>query len=86
MKLQVRILGRGLHPSEQVVEVDSTEGPQRLVIDASQVQDSSIDVGQVLSSRERRYLVELPRETFSGLWRVWVDKDLVRDGIMEGAA
>ncbi len=37
--------------------------------------DLTIEVGHPITRREDRSLVELPRETARGCWRVWVPND-----------
>ena len=75
MRLLVEQLGRGLHPSEARVAVRTTDGTQRLVVSTRSLLNNSIPVGFPLGERHDAILVELPRETHSGAWRVWVPKD-----------
>lgn len=75
MRLIVEEVGRGLHPSEVVVAVKTADGQQRLVVSSRSLQKGSISVGWPLGERDDATLVELPRETQSGAWRVWVPKD-----------
>ncbi len=73
MKLRVTTVGDGLHHSEVVVSVATNEGSQNLVIDKRSLQDGSIHIGYPIKQDQNAYLVELPRETSNGSWRVWVD-------------
>ncbi len=75
MRLTVEEVGRGLHPSEAVVAVKTAEGHERLVVSRRSIVNSSIEVGWPLGHRDDLCLVELPRETQTGAWRVWVHKD-----------
>jgi len=79
MRLKVEEIGKGLHPSEVLVGIKTAEGVQRLVVSARSLQKSSIPIGWPLGQRENGavLLVELPRETQSGAWRVWVPKEQV---------
>ena len=79
MRVKVKELGKGLHPSEIVVQVETMRGPENLVIDRRSLKDGSIEVGAPLNRDGKdNWLVELPQETMSGTWRVWVnDKFLV---------
>lgn len=77
MQVKVKQVGRGLHPNEVVVSVETSEGQERLVVHQKSLHQGSIDVGFPISERNGMYLVELPRETMSGLWRVWVSKKLL---------
>jgi hypothetical protein len=75
MRLLVEQIGKGLHPSEAVVAVKTSDGTQRLVVSNRSLMKNSIPVGFPLGERHDAILVELPRETQSGAWRVWVPKD-----------
>jgi hypothetical protein len=78
MKVKVAKVRDGLHPSEVVVAVHTLEGTENLVIDKdSLLPGDELDVGYPIRQEDRNYLVELPRETFSGSWRVWVGPDQI---------
>jgi len=77
MRVRIEEMGTGQHPSEKVVKVETVEGPEQLVVDKRSIQDQSLDVGFPVGQNNGHLLVELPRETFRGLWRVWVDKSIV---------
>lgn len=72
MKVRVTQEGSSTHPSEVVVRVDTTSGPERLVVHQRSIKDNGLDIGYPINKEDERYLVELPRETISGSWRVWV--------------
>jgi hypothetical protein len=86
MRVRIREVGPGLHPSEAVVEIQTVERPEKLVVDRKSIQDQSISAGlRPLGQRNGsgQWLIELPRETMSGTWRVWVHSaELVSDGVM----
>jgi hypothetical protein len=76
MRMPVREVGPGLHPSEVVVEVQTTHGSERLVIDRAAISNNSVFVGwRSLAQKAGELLVELPNETMSGTWRIWVRGD-----------
>jgi hypothetical protein len=77
MRLKAQKVRDGLHPSEVVVAVETDAGAERLVIPKRSFSDSTLEIGYPISDESGRYLVELPQETSSGAWRVWVSKDLV---------
>ena len=77
MKLKARKVRDGMHPSEVIVSVETSEGDERLVVPKRSFEDSALEIGYPISNQEDRYLVELPQETNSGAWRVWVSKELV---------
>jgi len=76
MRVKVREIGRGLHPSEAVVEIQTVGGSERLVVDRKSVQKNTIFVGwRPIAEKKGQSLIELPRETMSGTWRVWVKQN-----------
>jgi hypothetical protein len=79
MRVKVQEIGKGLHPSEVVVQIQTVEGPERLVIDRRSIDNGSIDVEYPVGRGNGHYLIELPRETMRGAWRVWVAKDLITE-------
>ena len=87
MRVKVNEVGRGLHSSEVVVQIETAEGePQRLVVDRRSIIDGTIEVGYPVRRDNGYYLIELPRETIDGSWRVWVSKDVLVGEALEGAA
>ena len=76
--MQVKV-GNGLHPSEMVVSVKTTDGEQNLVIDRRSLLDGYVAIGYPIREHDGNYLVELPRETASGSWRVWVSRTDLRE-------
>ncbi len=74
MKVKAETVGNGLHHSEVIVAIKTNEGDQSLVIDRRSLQNGYIKIGYPIRQNEQTYLIELPRETSSGAWRVWVDK------------
>ena len=78
MHLMVEEVGKGLHPSEVVVAINTSEGPERLVVDKRSIKGGFLTVGYPIDDRGDEFLVELPRETTTGSWRVWVGKDNVQ--------
>lgn len=81
MRVKVREIGPGLHPSETVVEIQTVGGAEKLVVDRKSIQDRTIFVGwRPVAEKKGQWLIELPRETMSGTWRVWVKhNDIVSD-------
>ena len=79
MRLKVEEVSRGLHPSEAVVAVKTADGQERLVVSKRSIQDGSLPVGWPLGEKDGFVLVELPRETQTGAWRVWVPRDQIVD-------
>jgi hypothetical protein len=75
MRLKVEKVAEGLHPSEAIVAIKTSTGFERVVVSARSIQSDSIPVGWPLGTRDQTTLVELPRETESGAWRIWVPSD-----------
>jgi len=82
MKLKVYEVGQGFYPQEVLVEIRSAEGGKRMLIDKRGLEAGYyVKVGSPISVRDdKNYLVELPRETTAGEWRVWVAPDQVLAG------
>ena len=73
MRLKVEKISEGLHPSEVVVSVNGKEGPISLVLDPSVIfEDNTVNVGWPVATDGNFFLIELPRETMNGSWRIWV--------------
>ena len=78
-RLRVKPVREGLHPTEVVIAIDTDRGLVNLVIDKESLNEELIEVGYPIAKREGQTLVELPRETTSGQWRVWVEDDAVKE-------
>lgn len=65
-------------PSERIARIPTIEGPEEVAVHRSQIQGNQIEVGYIGQKPNGEVvLVELPRETLRGKWRVWVShKDL----------
>jgi hypothetical protein len=75
VKVKVSEVGGALHPSEVVVAVKTLSGTENLVIDRRSLKDNAIAIGYPIREEDKSYLIELPRESQSGSWRVWVKDD-----------
>lgn len=85
MRLKINEEGAGIHPNEVVVSIPTRDGDERLVVHKRSIRDSSLEVGYPIGEDNQYYLVELPRETMSGLWRIWVESSLLFCGTREAA-
>lgn len=75
-RLKVQTVGNGQHPSEVLVSLTTADGErEELIVDRRSIQNGTLRVGYPIRVRPGRYLVELPRETIRGSWRVWVKDD-----------
>jgi hypothetical protein len=79
MRLKVENVGRGLHPKEAVVAVTTTTGKERLIVPMQSIVNGSIEISWPIRANalDNSVLVELPRETQSGAWRVWVPRNQI---------
>jgi hypothetical protein len=72
-RLKVRQIREGLHPNEVVVAFDTADGgEQTMVVDRRSLRNDSVRVGYPIGREANRLLIELPRESLQGRWRVWV--------------
>lgn len=78
-RLRVAIIRDGLHPTEVIVAVETDQGQVSLAIDKESLNNNLIEVGYPVARRNGHVLVELPRETTSGQWRVWVEHNAVEE-------
>jgi hypothetical protein len=74
MRLKCHTLMQGPGPSEATVGISTADGMDEVVVDASLVHNDELEVSRVLERTKDRALVELPRESASGRWRVWVPR------------
>jgi hypothetical protein len=85
MRVKVEKVGKGLHPNEVLVKIETAKGPQELFIDTRSLRHDTIEVGYPITEKDGYYLIELPAETSSGAWRVWVDKKKTLSDALEAA-
>jgi len=76
-RVKVRTEGVGQHPSEALVSVTTADGKkEELIVDRRSLEGrDSLRVGYPLKQDNDQFLIELPRETMRGSWRIWVKKD-----------
>lgn len=56
--------------------IHTTRGEEEVVVHESQATKDAVEAG-FISQKGDEVLVELPRETLSGRWRIWVPKAAV---------
>jgi hypothetical protein len=67
----------GLMPAEKIVRVEDADGDiQEVWVSASNISGGRL-VASEIGRREGRVLVELPRESAAGRWRIWVKESAV---------
>ena len=72
MRIKVQPVGSGVGPHDVVIELNTANGPQRLVVDDSEVKGNSLSVGYPLRRDDLFVYVALPKVTSAGSFRVWV--------------
>lgn len=76
MRIKITRREEGSIPSETVVTISTARGPEEVIVHNSQASEDSVEAG-FIGEKDDQVLVELPRETLSGRWRVWVPKTAV---------
>lgn len=77
-RVKIQKIGKGMHSSEVVVGVATADGGREdLIVDQRSLMNNMMLVGSV-ARKKNQILIELPQESLRGLWRVWVDKSLVK--------
>ncbi len=76
-RLSYSSIEEGLMPAEKIVRVENADGD----IEEVSVSTSNISGDRLIASEigrlEGKVLVELPRESVSGRWRIWVKESAV---------
>lgn len=72
----------GLHPSEVAVSIKDASGRiETIFMDRKQLVDGHyVPVGFPVGRDGSNVLVELPRETMRGSWRIWVPDSAITEG------
>jgi hypothetical protein len=80
MRVKVEKVADGPGPRETVVAIETINGREEVIVDRDQVTAQGLDIGFVILAQRDKSLVELPRETLTGRWRVWVSSEAVSKG------
>jgi len=72
MLIKCQRLMEGPGPSEAIVSIRTTKGEEEVVVYTGLLTNGYLEVGPQLFGQSDRVLVELPRESASGRWRVWI--------------
>ncbi len=81
LRVKIKTIGEGQHPSEAVVAVTTSDGKrEELIVDKRSIERDTLRVGYPIRDEGKRLLIELPRETLSGSWRVWVNREALKEG------
>ncbi len=78
-RIAIETVEDGLHPSEVVVTLRTADGKtEEVAVDRRLVESKQLQAYPI-GSEQDRVLVELPRETMSGAWRIWMPRGSVFD-------
>jgi hypothetical protein len=62
----------GLMPAEKIARVETADGEiEEVSVSVKDIKDNKLMASEI-GRREGRVLLELPRESASGRWRIWV--------------
>lgn len=75
MLVRCTLIADGPGPSEAIIGIRTREGgEEEVVLSKRQVHAGLVDIGAPILIEGDNVLIELPRETVSGRWRIWVDR------------
>jgi hypothetical protein len=74
MRVKCKAVTLGPGPTEAVVEITTTDGSEEVIVSRRLVNNKLLEVGSLVHEGDDRVLLELPRESVSGKWRVWVPR------------
>jgi hypothetical protein len=73
MRVRIDRLMDGPGPGEALVAVATSDGGrEEVIVHRSSIAADMIEVGNPIHRDADRALVELPSESMSGAWRIWV--------------
>jgi hypothetical protein len=72
IKLNCEIID-GFTPNEKIVRIQNSDGQFDEVVVSKQNLSGNKLIASQVGKQDEKYLVELPRESTSGRWRMWVN-------------
>lgn len=87
MLVKCEMIAEGPGPSEAIVGILTVEGHREEVVISKRVfHQGTMNVGFPLNHDKNQYLIELPRESASGRWRIWIpESEVVNDRVLQPA-
>jgi len=67
----------GLMPSEKIARIETADGKSEAVAVSSRNLQGNRLIASEIGRRGGKVLVELPRESASGRWRIWVKESAI---------
>ncbi len=61
-----------------MIEIDTRDGQEEVVVNRGLIRSGAIDIGAAIGRENGHALIELPRESTSGKWRVWVKSEQLK--------
>ena len=87
MFVRCTVLKDGPGPSEVMISVLTSGGNmEELIVSKQDIHSEFLEVGNILGVRDDERLIEFPRESASGRWRIWVHKSELTNKVMAEAA
>ena len=72
-RVRVKTVMDGPGPGEAIIAISKKGGgEEEVILPKSLVQNDTVEVGRV-GGTEESVLIELPQESATGSWRLWVD-------------
>lgn len=68
-----------MHPSEVLLEIDACDHSHEVIVHRNSYRDGCVLIGYPVGQDGDKLLIELPRETMQGHWRLWVPSSIVVD-------
>jgi hypothetical protein len=79
VKIKCVTVENGPGPSETVIAIKTSSGhDEEVVVHKSLTENNTVQVSRIGSDNER-VLVELPRESVSGNWRIWIPQSVLAE-------
>jgi hypothetical protein len=78
MLIPVHTASTGPGPSEVLIEIQTKDGIEEVVVSNSQLRDQALEIGSPVGRENGHSLIELPMESASGKWRVWVKTESLK--------
>jgi hypothetical protein len=80
IKVDTTKVSDGLIPAEKIARVESVDGRiEEVAVSVKDISGNKLMASEI-GRREGKVLVELPRESASGRWRIWVSEKAVSAG------